>query len=145
MTEKRTYSGFMGRLAGMGRSLWRCRGGATAVEFAFVGPVFLIMVLGIVELGRAMWIKNTLQFAVEETSRYAMMNPSAGTSTLETYAGTKIVGSTVLTSGNFSASTETVSGTTYVIITGSYAFESLVPLVPIPAVTLSARSRVPVS
>lgn len=145
MTGPGTYSGFLGRLAGAVRSLWRCRGGATAVEFAFVGPIFLIMVLGIVEMGRAMWIKNTLQFAVEETTRYAMVNPSASTSTLETYAGTKVVGSTVLSSGNFSASTETVSGTTYVIITGSYAFESLVPLVPLPDITLSARSRVPVS
>ena len=127
------------------RALWRHSGGTAAIEFAIIAPVFLIMMLGIVEIGRAMWIKNTLQFAVEETTRYAMVNPSADTATLETYAGNQVFGATVVTSGNFSASTETSGGVTYVVITGTYAFESLVPLIPLPDITLSAKSRVPVS
>ena len=133
------------RWPGAARAAWRHSGGTAAIEFAIIAPVFLIMVLGIIEMGRAMWIKNTLQFAVEETTRYAMVNPSADTAPLETYAGNQVFGATVVTSGNFSATTESSGGVTYVVVTGTYAFESLIPLIPLPDITLSAKSRVPVS
>ena len=51
--------------------------GATAVEFALVAPIFLIFVIGIIDLGRLFFIKNVMQSTVEESARYAMVNPSA--------------------------------------------------------------------
>lgn len=123
----------------------RC--GATAVEFALIAPIFLIMVIGIFEMGRAMWIKSSMQFAVEEASRYAIVNPTATTSTLETQATTALTDMGVGFSGDVTfTATEIVSGSrTFKQILGSYSFTVLVPLVPFPDVTLSAKSRVPVS
>ncbi len=43
------------------RSLFRACGGATAVEFAFVAPLFLALVFGTVEFGRLLWVKEALQ------------------------------------------------------------------------------------
>lgn len=43
------------------RSLFRACGGATAVEFAFVAPMFLMLVFGTVEFGRLLWTKQALQ------------------------------------------------------------------------------------
>ena len=123
------------------------RGGATAVEFALVAPILLIMIFGIVELGRALWIKSSMQFAVEEATRFAIVNPTATTSTLESQATLALTDMGVGFSGDvtFTAS-EIVSGSrTFKQILGSYSFTVLVPLVPIPDVTLSAKSRVPVS
>jgi Flp pilus assembly protein TadG len=126
-----------------GRAL-ACRRGAAAVEFAIIAPVFLVLVLGTVELGRAMWIKGSIQFAVEETSRYALVNTSASMSDLQTYAENALVGvdSSDVT---FQAQTESADGYSFVSITGTHSFSVLVPIVPLPDVTLSAKSRVPLN
>ncbi|TWT88170.1 TadE-like protein [Pseudobythopirellula maris] len=46
------------------------RAGTTIVETAFVLPVFLIFVLGIVELGNALMVQNTLRSACRAGARY---------------------------------------------------------------------------
>jgi len=136
----------VGTVARVFRNLRRSRCGATAVEFAMVAPVFLIMVIGVFELGRAMWIRASMQYAVEETTRFAIVNTSATTSALATYASTAYSSSGINIAGaTFSATQATTSGITYVTISGSYDFSVIVPLVPIPDVTLTAKSRIPVS
>lgn len=124
-----------------------CRRGATAVEFALIFPVFLAFVLGIIEVGRAMWIKGSLQYAVEETTRYAMVNTSASTSTLEAYATSKLMGVGVSSTGvTFQATQDTSGGTNYITITGSYVFQGLTSYLPyFDDVTLNAKSRVPLN
>ncbi len=124
-----------------------CRRGATAVEFALIFPVFLAFVLGIIEVGRAMWIKGSLQYAVEETTRYAMVNTSVSTSTLETYATTMLTSAGVSSTGvTFQATQDTSGSTTYVTVTGSYVFTGLTSYLPyLDDITLSARSRAPLN
>ncbi|MBI1986167.1 MAG: pilus assembly protein [Rhodospirillales bacterium] len=56
-------------MRGRRRPFLACCRGATAVEFAIVAPLFLAMMVGVFELSRAMWIKASMQYAVEETSR----------------------------------------------------------------------------
>ena len=126
--------------------LFRCRLGATAVEFGLVAPAFLIMVLGTVEVSRAMWIKATLQFAVEEAARFAIVNTSATTTAVATEAQNSCTGtgmSTNVCNGAFTAVQDTTGGKTYVAITATYSFQVIAGLVPMPDVTLNARSRVP--
>ncbi len=128
------------------RRLFRCRLGATAVEFGIVAPAFLIMILGAVEVSRAMWIKATLQFAVEEAARYAIVNTSATTTVVAAEAQTSCTGtgmSTNVCNGAFTAVQDTTGGKTYVAITGTYSFKVIAGIVPMPDVTLNARSRVP--
>jgi len=111
-----------------------------------VAPIFLIMVIGVFEMGRAMWIKSSMQYAVEETTRYAIVNTSATTSALASYASTAFSASGInITGVNFAATQQTTGGKTYVTITGTYAFSVIVPLVPFPDVTLNAKSKIPIS
>ena len=42
-------------------ALARARGGTTAVEFALVLPMFLMLVFGGIEFGRLLWMKEALQ------------------------------------------------------------------------------------
>ena len=87
-----------------------------------------------------------MQYAVEETTRFAIVNTSATTAALATYASTAYSSSGInITGATFSATQATTGGITYVTITGSYDFSVIVPLVPIPNVTLSAKSRIPIS
>ncbi len=44
--------------------------GAVLIEFTIIFPLLLLMVLGITELGRALYQKNTLTKAVEVGARY---------------------------------------------------------------------------
>lgn len=50
--------------------------GAVAVEFALVLPVFILLVFGIVEFGRAFNIQVSLSEAARESARYAAIHAS---------------------------------------------------------------------
>jgi hypothetical protein len=48
--------------------------GSTAVEAAVVFPLLFALIFGIVEFGMALWQWNTMELAVLEAGRYAMIN-----------------------------------------------------------------------
>jgi len=50
--------------------------GATAVEAALVLPIFVVMLLGIVDFAQAFFIWNTLQLVVGQASRYVIVQTS---------------------------------------------------------------------
>ena len=53
----------------MTRTRTRCRRGTTVVETALVLPVFLVFVLGLIELGHAQMVKNVLRSACRQAAR----------------------------------------------------------------------------
>jgi Flp pilus assembly protein TadG len=68
----------------------RLRGerGASAVEFAFVAPLLILLALGIVEFGRAFQVQGTLSAAAREGVRMMALQNSQATarSTAESVA-----------------------------------------------------------
>lgn len=72
------------------RALAAAREGATAVEFAIVGPVLLLLLFGIIETGRGLWTQNALNYAVEQAARCAAIDKiNCGTTTqIRAYAAT---------------------------------------------------------
>jgi len=126
------------------RAIRQCRRGAAAVEFAFVAPIFLLIVLGTVEVSRALWVKASMQFAVEETARYALVNTGSSMVTLETYAATELA-SSGFNDANvvFDAVTDTKDGVNFVTISATYDFNLVSGLVPFDDLELLATTRVP--
>jgi Flp pilus assembly protein TadG len=59
-----------------GRSGSEKEKGAVAVEFALVLPIFLVLVFGIFEFGRAFNIQVSLSEAARESARYAAVHSS---------------------------------------------------------------------
>lgn len=117
--------------------------GAAAVEFALVAPIFLMFVLALIDFGRVYWIKSTLQYAVEQASRYAMVNPSTTNSALVSYAKSQTNG--LDPSGvTFNATDSTVGGTAFKTITASYTYTFSIPFVTLTDAVLSAKSSAPV-
>lgn len=57
------------------RRLARCEKGATLVEYAFVLPVLLSLVLGLMQLGGMAWAQAGLDFAVQQAARCAAVRP----------------------------------------------------------------------
>jgi len=52
----------------------RSRDGVSAVEFAMVAPVFLIILAGIVDVGAVLFVKYRLNAAISAGSNYALVN-----------------------------------------------------------------------
>jgi Flp pilus assembly protein TadG len=47
--------------------------GQSLLEFAIVGTLFMLLTLGIVEMGRAVWTYNSLAHAAREGTRWAIV------------------------------------------------------------------------
>lgn len=53
-------------------------GGATALEFAIVAGVFVIVALVIFEFGRSLQVRNEMAYAMDHGARAVLMNADAG-------------------------------------------------------------------
>lgn len=48
--------------------------GIAAIEFALIVPVFVVLLIGTVTIGHAFYVANSLQWAVERTTRQLMLD-----------------------------------------------------------------------
>ncbi len=55
------------------------RHGQALVEFSLVLPIFLIMLMGVVDVGRAIWAQNSLASAAREGARFAIVHGGSDT------------------------------------------------------------------
>jgi Flp pilus assembly protein TadG len=131
------------RRRGLARLL-SAREGASAIELGLLLPVFLSLLLGICEFGRALWTQTSLQYAVEDAARCAAINVANCTPDVPTYAANHVMGLTIpsseftYTSG---ASCGITGDTTGAQVSVTHVFNSVVAtLIPATSVTLSASS-----
>jgi TadE-like protein len=143
--------------------------GQALVEFSLVAPMFFILLFGIVEAGRFIFYYETLSHATREGARYAIVNgantlgcpsgpPSPGSSACDPpganvvtkvrEAALGVTGTAVTvdrcwwyTTCDFAThgDGDNARGAT-VTVAASYTYRSLIPLVPIPPITVSAES-----
>lgn len=118
--------------------------GVAAVEFALVAPFFLLMVLGLIDFSRMFWVKSTMQFVVEQSARFAMVNPDITTGEMVTFADTQSANAN-LTNATFTATSSSSGGINYMSISGTYTFTFMTPLITATDINLSAVSKTPVS
>jgi Flp pilus assembly protein TadG len=124
------------------RRLLRARDGATAVEFALVAPVFILFCLGIVEGGRMMWIRNSIQTAADEAARYAMVHTSASDAELTKHAA-NYYADVSLDAPTFTVSRDTTDGVDFVSISGTYTFKFEFTFFDFGTIELDGKARVP--
>ena len=69
------------------------RSGASLVEFAFVAPVLLLVLIGVLEYARFLFTLQLLNNAAREGARYAAVNTSTlSTAAVQTYVDTYLAG-----------------------------------------------------
>ena len=118
--------------------------GAAAVEMAFILPVFLLFVLGIIEFGRAYWTYNSMQLAIDEAGRYAMIHTTASDSQIASTAKANLYG---LDPSKFTITTAntTSNGINYKIIKATYTFSFIAPgVLPFGNILLTRQTEVPI-
>jgi Flp pilus assembly protein TadG len=121
---------------------WRDRRGASLVEFAITLPITLMIIMGGIEFGRVYWVRHTLQFAAEETGRYAMAHTTVTADQLKTYAQANLPGLDPA-SATVTVTPDNVGGVNYVTIKVTTLFDFLIPLVDLSSLTLTGTTRVP--
>ena len=72
------------------RDLLHCSSGAAAVEFAFVFPLLIMLVLGVYSVGAVMHSISSVRYALEETGRMLQMDHSLTESDLQTALNGKL-------------------------------------------------------
>ena len=114
--------------------------GATMVEFAFTAPVFLAMLIGVLEFGLLLWTQLGLQHATEMAARCASVNSNAcgNTANIQNYAATQAYGLNPPPS-TFSVSTPACGSQ----VTANYTFAFVTTFFGAPTLALTAQTCFP--
>lgn len=137
--------------------------GQALVEFALVAPIFFLLLFGIIEAGRFILYYQTLNNATREGARYAIVHgsnsfcpsgpmppgQSAPTSCYDA-SGAKVVQQVKSTAFGVLGASVVVTPTwgamgngrdSDVTVTATYTYNTMVPLVPLPPITITAESK----
>lgn len=126
---------------------WQCRSGASAVEFAVIGPVFIVLLVGIISYGGYFWLAHTVQQLTNDAARAAVAGLSATerqslaqstiNSEVQSYAFLNAASASV------SVTNQTNSMTVSVVYDASATpFFSLSGLVPMPPSTITRNATI---
>lgn len=118
--------------------LCRTRCGSAAVELALVAPAMLMFVFGIAETGRAVWLKNALDYSVAEAARCASINPTACGSATDTASYAAARSGSGVAASVFSATTASCGNQ----VSAAYPMALTVPYLSL-SVTLTAQACYP--
>ncbi|MGQ0741225.1 MAG: TadE/TadG family type IV pilus assembly protein [Alphaproteobacteria bacterium] len=120
------------------RKICRENGGAAALEFAILSPVFLLIVVGGINLTLLLFSIGSLHYAVEEAARCASVKSTvcASATSIQVYAGNKYFGPAI--SPTFVSSTASCGNV--VSATASFVWHTGVAQLTVP---LSARACFP--
>jgi Flp pilus assembly protein TadG len=150
-------------IVGTGRR--RASVGQALAEFALVAPWFFLVLFGIIEGGRFIFYYEILNNATREGARYAIVNgansitcptgPAAPGSTECDPAGADVVDAVRKAAIAMSPTAVSVSpvwsdpanngrGST-VTVTATYTYSTLVPIVPLPPISVTAESSLVVN
>lgn len=131
--------------------------GQALVEFALVVPFFFLLLFGIIEAGRFIFYYETLSNSTREGARYAIVNgantigcpsgpPAPGTSACDTPGANVVARVRQSAIGLPNAITVIPTWTpdngrgSTVNVTAQMTYRVLVPLVPLPDITVKAES-----
>jgi Flp pilus assembly protein TadG len=127
--------------------LQRCAKGSAAVEFALVGPLFILLIIGTVVYGGWMWMAQGVQHLAAEGARAAIAGIDADerTSLAQSAVSGSVDGSTILDPEAIQVAVVNDPGTIRVTITydaSDHPLMALANLVPSPPSTIQREAVV---
>lgn len=73
----------MAKRVSFSRRFGGAQGGSSAVEFALVLPLFLMLLIGIFEFSRMMFVSSSVQYSVDRAARMAVVDPTVTLADIE--------------------------------------------------------------
>jgi Flp pilus assembly protein TadG len=124
------------------RALGRSAEGAAILEFGIIAPVFILILFGVVEFGRLHWVRNSIEYAAEQTARWAIVNTAATDSQLKAHALEQFDG---IAAGKAVVliDRDSANGLNFLTVTVTCDFEFLVDFVGLGTLPLRGETRVP--
>jgi Flp pilus assembly protein TadG len=121
------------------RSALANQAGSALVQFALVLPAFVMLIFGVIEVGRGLWLQNALHYATQQAARCASVIASvcADNSSVGSYAAS-VSGANIPASA-FSLDITQSCGN---LVSASYAISLHIPYKPM-SWTLTAKSCFP--
>src|SRR5260221_10279842 len=119
-------------------SAWKsfpgCNRGTAAIEFAFIAPILLTLIFGVVEFGRYLWVRVTIEQGVESAARYGVLQYKEAQEKIisdwvtptKAYAAQELFGVENLTV-TVTPNIVTMSGIGMVEVQAQYTFTPLIP------------------
>jgi len=126
------------------RDLRTDRSGAAILEFTFVLPVLLTILMGMIEMGRMFYVRQALEYATEQAARDYMLNPSKTSGQITTTlrnAMTGGMGASVSVAYSDTANCNGNSAVTCSSITASYTFTTVVSYLNLGNPVLTAKAQ----
>jgi Flp pilus assembly protein TadG len=116
-----------------------CRG-TVAIEYALVLSALLIFVFGIMDAGRVLWTRTTLERAAEAAARCAAVNTATcgSAAEIQAYAVTQAFGLTIASTA-FTPSTAACGS----VVTATLPFTFVIPWIATSGITLTATACYP--
>ena len=73
----------MTAMARLFRRFGRCGSGSTAIEFAVVSLLMVLMAFAVIDFGRALYVRHKISYASDVASRVLLLDPAASSDVLE--------------------------------------------------------------
>lgn len=124
------------------RRFVRCDNGAVAVEFAFIGLLLFTVTIGIIEVGRALFMLNELSHAADRAARAVMLNFSITESELTTIVRDATFLTGLVPESVVVVSPEPAPSAAFRDVAVSYPFTPILSGFTVEAVTLSTDRQV---
>jgi len=115
--------------------------GSAAIEFSILGPVYLLMILGAIQVAVWLWSNFALQHGVEMAARCASVNTTTcnSTSAIQNYAKQNSYGLPVPASA-FTVTTATCGKS----VTASFSYLNFLTIIGVPSFTATGAACYPV-
>ncbi|ACP21834.1 type IV pilus associated TadE family protein (plasmid) [Sinorhizobium fredii NGR234] len=132
------------------RRAWRSQSGATAVEFALVCFPLLLLVLGVIEFGRAFYVRNDMSYAADVAAREVLIGKIARDAP-DSEAQAKLASAVrdSFDSGDparleIAVTKQTVDGIDFRVLSIRYPLEFLLPGMTETSFSLALSRRIPI-
>jgi Flp pilus assembly protein TadG len=113
------------------------------VEFALIGLVMIVVTLGAIEFGRALYLRNNLSYAADRAARRGLIDKTATTVQLENEARSAFSGRDPALL-KVSIDSETVDGIPVQTISLTHGIKLLIPGLTTQELSMRVSRRIPV-
>lgn len=118
--------------------------GATALEFALVSPVFILLLVGLFQLAWALHCAATVKWSLETSARNLLLNPSETAATLKSDMLNLLAGRATANNLTVTITTDTSNPAGKMLVASSvYQTTLVIPFVPQTPLTFNASTSVP--
>lgn len=126
------------RVIGNMPRLRRDEKGVAAVEFALIAPIFISMILAVIDVGRYMWVLNSMQYAIDESVRAGVVRELSDDEIVQRARDA------LITEGASSIDIAVVSDTESITVTADATYQFLFPLSAVlSSTTINLRTEMP--